>query len=394
MSIKDGLIPVTSIPPPYFGDHDTQEDPIKPIVDFVNQVDSVYQGLGIPTLYGVLSIIANKSVLFIGPRGSGKTRLVNLIPMIPVTLVSKWDTFTYSELSAYCKEISDSRRRVRGKDLVFKVEEFSTYSQYHRQQFLTTASKIVSDGNFRHVTKSIHIDIESCRLTMLIAIQPRIYSDLCNRYTEWDSLSYDRFTKFILLNPLRTTTSREECNPTLPEEMGHISSGDYQDLDLNCLIDLFRGHVSRGRAELFARDYVKALAEFLGADVIQQQHVELFHRLFHLYLESFSELQSAEDLDSPIIVKSSSLKLLSGIGHGLEYVLKKDLAEEFRVTERHIERAAKELAEIGLIEKPSPHAARYRLSPTFRTFFRSYRDGSLFRLMSDSQDQHTHTNMP
>ena len=314
MSIEDGLIPVTNIPPPYFGDHDTQEDPIKPIVDFVNQVDSVYQGLGIPTLYGVLSIIANKSVLFIGPRGSGKTRLINLIPDLQDTFFSKWDTFTYSELSSFCKVVSDTRGRVRGKHLVFKVEDFSTFSKYHRQQFLTTASKIISDGNYRHITKSIHIDIEACRLTMLIAIQPRIYSDLCSKYTEWDSLSYDRFTKFIILNPLRAGTSRAPCDPTLPRKISDVIIDNYQDLDLSCLVELFSGHVSKGRAELFALDYVQALVEFLGAERIQQWHIQFFNHLFHPYLRSFSELQSAEDLDSPIIVKASSLKLLSGIG--------------------------------------------------------------------------------
>ena len=384
MSIKNGVIPAKDLPPPFF-ETGEEENSIKPINDFVSKVDSVYRGLGIPTLYGVLSIMANKSVMFIGIRGTGKTRLINLIPQIPETNVSKWDTFTYSELSAFCKRNSDSKGIVRDKNFVFKIEEFSSFSHYHREQFLTTASKIVSDGNFRHVTKSLHIDLEECYLTMLIAIQPQKYSELCSKYTEWDSLSYDRFTKFVLINPLRTGTSRQPCNPTLPEKMSHIKLEDNHNLDLSNLIELFRGHVSRGRAEIFSLDYVRALAEFLGADHVEHWHVELFNCLFHPYLKTFSILQSAEDLDSPIIVKSSYLKLLNGIGKSPEYVTKKDLAYEFYVTERHIERTAKDLLEKGLIEKPSPHAAKYRLSCDLREFFEKYKDGSLFRRMSDGQ---------
>ncbi len=353
---------------------------IKPILDFIIPIEEKYPGLGIPVLYGVLSIMANKSVMFIGIRGIGKTRLIDLIPNITGTIVSKWDTFTYGGFHKFCQKISDADGKVKDKTLVFKVEEFSTFSQQHREHFLTTISKIISDGSFRHITHQYYIDVENCKLTMLIAIQPRIYSDLCSKYTEWDSLSYDRFTKFVLINPLRTGTCREEFHPTLPEKMTQIETFDIENLDLSCLIDLFSGHVSRGRAEIFALDYVRALAEFLGCNNVEQWHVDLFYRLFHPYLEIFSLLQEAEDLDSPVMVRSSHLKLLSGIGSSLDYVPKKELAELFHVSERHVERTARELLEKELIERYPGREAKYRLSERFRRFFEMYRDGSLFFL--------------
>ncbi|MHA2052841.1 MAG: hypothetical protein ACW99F_04500 [Candidatus Hodarchaeales archaeon] len=46
------------------------------IDDFILEVESKYRGLGIPTLYGTLSILANKSVLYIAGRGIGKTRVI------------------------------------------------------------------------------------------------------------------------------------------------------------------------------------------------------------------------------------------------------------------------------------------------------------------------------
>ena len=64
----------------------------------------------------------------------------------------------------------------------------------------------------------------------------------------------------------------------------------------------------------------------------------------------------------------------------MDYVLKRDLADEFHVNERQIERPAKELIEKRLIEKPSQNAARYRLSSELRMFFKKYEDKTIFSL--------------
>lgn len=343
------------------------------IFDFINHIDQLYRGLGIPTLYGVLSILANKSVFFIGERGTGKTRTVKLIPSLEGTLVSKWDTFTYQELSNYCKPLAYSSKVVENKHLVFKIEEFATFSDYHRELFLTVGSKLISDGSFVHkTTHSPFLNVQSCKLTMLIAIQPLLYNRLCLNYTEWDALSYDRFTKFIMLNPLRQKTVDVPLIPTLPRKINHRATLNEDEVNLNTLVTMFKGHVSEGRATLYARDYAIAMARFMGAAVVQQKHVNLFHQLFHPYLNSFAVLQMAEDLDSPVKVTTGSLKLLGEIGKSNGYVEKKKLAHDLRVTERNIERGAKQLLEAKLIEKPSPHAGRYRLSEILRNFFNWY----------------------
>jgi len=91
--------------------------------DFKNQIDQMYRGLGIPTLYAVLSILANKSVLYIAVTGSGKTRVINLTPKIMGTKVKKMDTFTLSDLDGYV---------IQNEHLVIKVEDFSSTGKYHR----------------------------------------------------------------------------------------------------------------------------------------------------------------------------------------------------------------------------------------------------------------------
>jgi hypothetical protein len=344
-----------------------------PHSDFIKQVESVYRGLGIPVLYGTLSILANKSVFFIGGRGIGKTRIIKSVPNIEGTVTSGWDSFTLGELDIFCathKNMEPSG--VHGKHFAFKVEEFSTLSEYHREIFLTICSRISSDGNYTHVTTlTPNLRIEDCKLTMLIAIQPKLYSLLCNRYTQWDSMSYDRFTKFIVLNPLRQgNTFDVPFVPTLPRKIPSSATLP-NNIDLSRLVTLFEGHVSEGRAFLYARDYAIAMARLLKKDVVEQDDVDTFLEMFGPYLESFSSLQQRMDLESSITVSSGHMELLTQIGKYLNGVSKDTLSESLRVTTRHIERSAEFLLEKELIREEENH---YYLSPELLQFFNWYKD--------------------
>ena len=346
--------------------------------EFIEKLEGVYPGLGIPVLYGTLSILANKNVFYIGGRGTGKTRIINCIPEIEGTYSSKWDTFTLGELDILCSSFSNQvddnkflgNIGVHDKHFVFKVEDFSTLSEYHREIFLTVCSKISSDGNYRHITSiTPNLNIENCKLTMLIAIQPKLYSLLCNRYTQWETMSYDRFTKFLVLNPLRRgRTVDTPFVPTLPKKIP--PSATLQDsIDLNKLITLFRGHVSEGRALLYARDYAIAMARFLGKTEVEQEDVDLFFRLFSPYLESFSKLQTREDLESPITVSSGHMELLTEIAKYPEGISRYQLSQNLMVTERHIDRCAEFLLKKEIIKEEN---GNYHLSTNLKQFFEWY----------------------
>jgi hypothetical protein len=320
--------------------------------DFVVQVENPYKGLGLPVLYGTLSILANKSVFFIGGRGIGKTRAVKCIPAFPYTVIGKWDTFTLGELNKTCQENESSPRGVRNKHFVFEVEDFSTLSEYHREIFLTVCSKIVSDNNYRHITDiTPNLLIENCKLTMLIAIQPRIYSRLSSGYSQWESMSYDRLSKFLLFNPLRQgITLDTNFVPTLPRKIS-IAATLPTTLDLQNLVTLFKGQISEGRAYLYAMDYAIAMARIQGKTEVEQDDVNTFYRLFSPYLEPFSRLQQRIDLDSTMTVSTGHIELLTQIGRYLDGVNKQELSEILRVTDRHIERSAEFLLRKKLIRQ-------------------------------------------
>jgi hypothetical protein len=346
----------------------------KNVHDFIVQVESVYRGLGIPVLYGFLSILANKSVFFIAGRGTGKTRTINCIPDVNGTDSSKWDTFTLTELNNLCQQYNEKLGEfnlgVRNRHFVFRVEDFSTLSEYHREIFLTVCSKISSDGNYCHITElTPYLRINDCKLTIVIAAQPKIYSLLCSRYDAWETMSYDRFTKFIVLNPLREKTVDERFVPTLPKKMSMTSKLPV-DVDLSKLVALFEEQVSEGRAYLYARDYAVAMAMFQGKERVEHDDVVLFHKMFSPYLDSFSRLQHREDLETSTRVSSGHMELLAQIGRSIEGVDITGLARSLRVTADHIRRCSTFLLEKDLVRH---EGNRYHLSTGLDTFFNWYK---------------------
>jgi hypothetical protein len=355
------------------------------INDFVTQVERTYRGLGLPVLYGTLSILANKSVFFISGRGTGKTRTIKCTPDIQGTIASKCDAFTLDELNTLCEQhIDGSTNCVHDKHFVFKVKDFSLLSEYHRDIFLTVCSGISADGEYRHVTKLFpYLNIEHCKLTMLIAIQPRIYSLVSRRCPQWDSMSYDRVSKFLCLNPLRNgNTVDEDFVPTLSRKTSPSATLP-RNLDLRKLVTLFRNQISEGRASLYAKDYAIAMARFQGKTEVEQEDIDTFGKLFSPYLESFSKLQERESFEDAVTVSSGHMELLTEIGKHLEGTTKQELCESTRLTQRHIERCACSLLEKELIREED---GRYHLSAELEQFFNWYRDTFSVQ-MSQPQDQ-------
>jgi len=350
----------------------------EPIEAFVKQIEASYKGLGIPALYATLSILANKSVFFIGGRGTGKTRIICCVPEVESHETEKFDTFTMGELDSLCKKIAGKYdfptdyEGVQNKNLVFKVKDFSTLSEYHREIFLTICSKIALDGDYQHITTlTPYLKFENCKLAMLIAIQPRLYSLLCYRFTQWENMSSDRFTKFLILNPLRKgSTNDVDLVATLPRKIPTDATIP-ETVDLSKLTELFNGQVSEGRAYLYSRDYATAIAKFQGKTEVSQDDVDLFYKLFSPYLESFTKLQQREDLDHTVTVSSGHLELLTEIAKHLEGRTKAELATKLMVTPRHIERELEFLLGKELVRELED---KYMLSTELTEFFNWYKD--------------------
>jgi hypothetical protein len=292
------------------------------------------------------------------------------------------------ELDSLCKKIAgnigfDSNYEgVQDKNLVFKVKDFSTMGEYYREIFLTICSKISLDGDYQHITTlTPYLRFENCKLAMLVAIQPRLYSLLCNRHTQWDNMSSDRFSKFLILNPLRKgTTNDTELVATLPRKIPPDAKVP-DTVDLGQLTKLFNGQVSEGRAYLYARDYAKAISRFQGKTEVSQEDACEFYKLFSPYLESFTKLQQRPSLDATVTVASGNMELLTEIAKHLEGKTKLELAEKLMVTGRQIER---ELAFLQLRKLVRKVEDKYLLSTELIDFFKWYKS-SFSATMSQSE---------
>jgi DNA replicative helicase MCM subunit Mcm2 (Cdc46/Mcm family) len=113
------------------------------------------------------------------------------------------------------------------------------------------------------------------------------------------------------------------------------------------------------------------MARLQGKNVVEQEDVDTFYKLFSAYLESFSRMQCREDLESTITVSSGHMELLTEIVKHLEGITKQDLSSSLLVSVRHIERCASFLLRKGLIREEE---GKYYLSTELTQFFNWYKD--------------------
>lgn len=356
----------------------------KAVTSFTNQVDRVFRGLGRPVFYNLLSEIANKSVFIIGDRGTGKTRTIVETPVLDGCIGKNWFSFTYEELGNFCfaNFEEEGQTELKGKNLVFKVPELSSFSEYHREILLTVISTIITDKSYEHRTKhSPFLSLKDCRLTCLIAIQPFLYSTLCSRFEQWESMSYDRFTKFLLLNPIRNSSIDDDVvlNLKFPKFAPLQNISLSANLNLDCVNNLLREQLSKGRSKIYASDYLKAYANFKGQTQVTQDDVREFHYLFRPYLDSFNRLQFSRDFESfKVVVSTGTLKVLTAIASfSLHGVQKKTLVSQLKCTDKMVEDTTSFLAKIGLISKTEDEhgvgkPVTYKLSEDLIDYFKTY----------------------
>lgn len=361
------------------------------ITGFTQQIDCVYKGLGRPVLYNTLSQISGCSAIILGDVGTGKTASIKLVPQLNGVIYKNFDSFTYAELSDFCKEnLSHGEKSLTARKIFATIEELSVLSTYARDLLLQVVSKIITDHNYEHVTYwSPNLSIKNCELVTLIAAQPKTYSQLCAQFPQWDTMSRDRYTKFLVINPLRIDTIEygdESSKPKLPENLKLPEEVTIEEnkLDLTKVKELFAHQISKGRALLFVRGYLKAYTGFKGKSNVEQDDVNEFEFLFKPYLKSFNVLQKAS-LDLTLQVPSTTLKLLSSITEeGFRFVSKAELKTKLHCSDKNIEDGVKPLIENNLlIAKVDTEAVgqpvSYCMHDNLFRYFKEY-DKSIMRI--------------
>src|SRR3972149_10192573 len=106
----------------------------------IKQVDTTHRGLGIYLTLVQLCINADRSIILIAPSGSGKKVLINGFKT-PSTITPEfdieWDAMTASELAKRIGFLRDQK-------MLWRIEEFSTLTEFHRKSLMTIGAKIIT----------------------------------------------------------------------------------------------------------------------------------------------------------------------------------------------------------------------------------------------------------
>lgn len=357
--------------------------------NFCKQIDQKYKGLGIPTLFGTLSVMCGKSVVYVGAMGTGKTTTIDLTPTPQNTLLSSWDSFTLNELSTKVGT-------AHNKSLFWKFPEWNSLSEYHRKNFMRIIPSIISSGKYEHKTTfgnkptAFYVDIKNCQLTVAMAIQPLQLERLMIKCPEYKAMAQDRFVKFLMVNPLRIKGLVVRSSPIAPTlhnyapiqnitfPISMIGTTWYNDVE-----ELFAPQISKGRSHNFTQSYLKALSSFIGEKRVQIQTVKLFHTLFSTYLELFNKLLYRKTMGSPLEIPTGKLRVVSYIAE-LTNPTVYDIMRAFSVSRSSVvhevnEPKGRNLKDLGLVETVQiKRKTVYRLAQKYIDFFNDYRANTLF----------------
>ena len=279
-------------------------------IRLIKQVELTHKGLGVGILFVNLCAFAGVSLLLVGEKGEGKTRVIKSTRPYGYNSenIFSFDTTTMKEIIQKIG-IKDSQ------SLYVKIEDFSTLSAHHREIFLTWFSKIITDHNFTHSygvgNNDIEIKITNCDLTICVGITPMKYAKLTQENEYWESIASDRFLKFLFLNPIRKKSL--EMNPQY--QFSPVSSGDSfvaeTDTSFNITNKLLFRQITRLRTILYSRKLIKAYCRYEGYEKITMRNELEFKKLFEPYLRAIPDLTYIQNLEDNTNIAIGAIRLLS-----------------------------------------------------------------------------------
>lgn len=354
-------------------------------IKVIKQIERTHDGLGGYILLNQIALYAKKSVFNIASSGSGKKILIGSIKaprdIIP-EFDMEFDSLTLTQMAKRINIISD-------KWLLWRIFEFATLQDYHRRIMLSIGSKIITDRNYMHVVgvgdKALVIDIKNCDLSMLIGIQPVIFSNTVSNSDIWRALTNDRFIKLVVINPLR----KKEVNAY---PIFHIDEPIRQDYNLPekplVMSRVLKGQVSDGRLNSLCRSLLKSYMQFEGYEEYKKIYEIEFMQLFKPLITIFDSIYYTNDLGTSKVIRAGNMCLLEQIAKADLYngITQKELAEKFKVynidkeerdttdkyKEDNVARHAKALLHFGLIKRNNEYPVKYALSDALIDYFEFY----------------------
>jgi hypothetical protein len=352
------------------------------LLKIIKPVELTHKGLGVPTLFEVLSIIGGSPLFILASSGFGKTKLqegvIEAVKTLPGLMVNNWNSMSYYELV-------ESIGQVINKKLLWTVEEWSMLSDYHRETLLAIGAKVITDHNFARKYRlgnvTHQILIQNCDLTMIINLQPKKFANLMARSENWNSLAQDRFTKFCLFNGIMGPTVDNPPRFSIPD----FDNSPKPQLPHPVLVAMFREHFTGNRSQIAASKYQEAWCKLNGTEKFSDLDAIMFQDLFWPYLKAWPVFIHGTDPDREETFYTGPYRLLEIFMENYPNPLSmRDILEKFHMISpdekemgyslRNIYRHLEVLKARGQVEDANPEYGKYELSKPLRDYWNLYRE--------------------
>lgn len=364
-------------------------------IKILKQIESTHRGLGISILFGLISLLGKVSVIFIGEKGMGKSTTIGMIKGVGIlpSLDVSIDNLTLTELAN-----QNQFSACYNQKMLWRIKEWSTMNRYNRELFTTMASKIITEKEYYHwmgekkskdgVKIPIVIDIKNSDLMVFVGIQPLKMSRLMRENENWESLTSDRFIKYVMLNALRQDSVETPPKYDIPEITDMNIIPEFK-TDLKMTKTILHNQISPERVPLFAKHLLTGFAVLENKTEITIRDELNFQRLFRHFIQLYPNIIYSRDIAEESELAVGSMRLFTQIvkNNGISidtleetfsvYNVKKKPQDANRPLENAkemINRHSELLTNRGLISVIDNSPRKFYMSKPFETYWTWYSD--------------------
>ncbi len=335
-------------------------------VRIMQMIERTHRNLGLPTVFAKMIDLANMGMFLIGPRGTGKTRVMDAIIQLRHRDILEISRLTPAGLKRIADMLSDSEVTIVNPDFS------SFYSDYIRDAGLNVMAHLLTEHRVpKSWTAQYKYEVTNCTISFLSTAQPQLLRKI-NSIPQWESMYRDRFIRFCLLYPFGTPDWTDK-KPTVPEiTMAGpnilIPSEIKKMPEYERIRRILSMQTSQGRSELYLNRLLKAHAQLNNRDTVIKADVEMLN-LFSLYLVIDPLLSTRETVSSPLKFNPDAYMLLFFMIEHKE-ATRKQMKEYFRLKREKgifsaLSRAIEPLMALNIL-KGSYGSPKYKLNPRFK----------------------------
>jgi len=308
----------------------------------LENVEKTHIGLGRLALFDVLSDIANRCTMIIGPSGSGKSVCTDVVYDMTERTKLKLDAITVSGLKKIQKALSNNTLTIVVDDLSKGQTEYSQIAT------VSVFSALCYAGSITKLTGQLELSIINFSGSALINLQPLLLKKII-KIPEFETDIRDKAIRYYHLRfPIQECLKRpsfDSMKITYPKEPKEVNGSKYFELAL----ENFRYAFSKARAKEHLLAYLNASAELNKHPAINESDEWLIYQLTRCFrLEPV--IFNKRDLEGSRYLNPNLIPLLTAIST-YKKVQIKELVYRFGLSLKRLYEIINDLTEYVTIVK-------------------------------------------